>query len=329
MLALYQSVRFAALIVTLVSLCLPSAAARAQTDPDRRRLQSEAIRLLERGMAAEAEEVLAPVADLEPPSAILEALLGAAQFMNRRYLAAEETLQRAVALGQRDLRTYYFLGSVLWENGNLEAAEKVCLQAIETHGSQVPVAHLLGRLYLWQGRYGEASEWLGRAASQSSQSVDLWLDLAGALEGAGRLEEALGALERAVSLAPEHYQVRYGLARLLARNGDREAANDQLALYRELLEEDQQRTLEEGLLRAQIERAYELLQQGDERGAARQLESLPLTVEVLVARAEVAQRAGDRQAALTALEQAVALDPSRGDLRSRLAAARLAEDSTE
>jgi Flp pilus assembly protein TadD len=280
-------------------------------------------------MAAEAEEVLAPVADLEPPSAILEALLGAAQFMNRRYLAAEETLQRALALGQRDLRTYYFLGSVLWENGNLEAAEKVCLQAIEVHGSQVPVAHLLGRLYLWQGRYEEASEWLGRAASQSSQSVDLWLDLAGALEGAGRLEEALRALERAVSLAPEHYQVRYGLARLLARSGDREAANDQLALYRELLEEDQRRTLEEGRLRARIERAYELLQQGDEEGAIRQLESLPLTVEVLVARAEVAQRVGDRQAALTALEQAVALDPSRGDLRSRLAAARLAEDSTE
>ena len=171
MFALPQIARFAVLGLVILGTSTSSLGAQSGSDTDLRRLQSEAIRLLERGQAAEAEEILAPVADLEPPSARLQALLGAAQFMNRRYLAAEETLARAVSLGQRDLRTYYFLGSVLWENGKLDAAETVCLQAIEIHGPQLPVAHLLGRLYLWQGRYAEASEWLGRAASQSSQSV--------------------------------------------------------------------------------------------------------------------------------------------------------------
>ena len=280
-------------------------------------------------MAAEAEALLVPAADLEPPSASLQALLGAAQFMNRRYLAAEDSLRLAVALGQRDLRTFYFLGSVLWENGDLEESEKICRQAIELHGPQLPVVHLLGRLYLWQGRYAEASEWLGKAASQSSGSVDLWLDLAGALEGAGRLDEALRALNRAVTLAPEHYQVRYGLARLLNKSGDRQGANEQLVIYRRLLEEDQQRTLEDGRLRAQSEWGSELQRQGDAAAALAHLESLPLTVEVLVARAEISQQAGDRQTALLALERAVALDPSRSDLRARLAAARLAEGAVE
>lgn len=326
---LHQLHRLAVLAVAILGICAPGAAIQEPSATDRQAIQSEAIRLLERGMAAEAEAVLAPVADLEPPSAQLQALLGAAQFMNRRYLAAEETLQQAVSLGQRDLRTLYFLSSALWENGKLEASERACLQAIETHGPQVPVAHLLGRLYLWQGRFQEASEWLTRASAQGTQSVDLWLDLAGALEGADRLDEALGALNRAVALAPQHYQVRYGLARLLAKTGDRDTATQQLAIYRQLLEQDQRRTLEEGRLRAQIQRGYELGRQGELSAAVAHLESLPMTVDVLLARAELAQQAGDRQAAVVALEQAVALDPSRGDLRARLAAVRLVGDSTE
>lgn len=292
-------------------------------------LQREAIQLLEKGQAEEAVALLEPAVGQQPRSSQLLALLGMAQFLDRRYLAAEDSLRGAVELGQRDVRTFFYLSSVLWENGKLAQAEETCRRAIDLHGQQLPVAHLLGRLYLWQARYDEAVEWLEQTVSQSSESVDLWLDLAGALEGAGRQEGALQALGRAVELAPEHYQVRYGLARLLAKSGDQQAAQRELTLYRRLLQEDQQRTLREGRLRAQVDLGYDLLRQGEASAAAAHLEALPLSVEVLVAQAAVWQQLGDRQAALLALEQAVALDPGRDDLRARLAAARFGEETPE
>lgn len=326
---LHQTKRYAVsalLITSLIGRLLPGQAA---PDVNRTAVERQAIRLLESGQAEAAAAILEPVAGLEPVSPQLQSLLGTAQFLNRKYLVAEESLRRAVELGQRDLRTMFYLTSVLWENGELGQAEEACRQAIADHGPQLPLAHLLGRLLLWQGRYAEATEWLEQAVSSSSGSVDLWLDLAGALEGADRLEEALMALNRAVTLAPEHYQVRYGLARLLTKSGDRQGADLELATYRRLLEEDQQRTLREGRLRAQVDLGYELMRQGEAEAALTHLETLPLTVEVLVARADVWQQVGNRQAARIALEQAVALDPARGDLRARLAAARLAEGTRE
>jgi len=322
--------QFAALALFLIAGCssdLP--AAQAATEVNRAALEQEAIGLLESGQPEEAAVILELLARQDPNSSRLQALLGTAHFLDRKYLMAEESLRRAVDLGQSDLRTAYYLSSVLWENGDLEAAEESCRKGMAVHGPQLPLAHLLGRLYIWQGRYPEAAEWLEQAASQSSGSVDLWLDLAGALEGAGRLDESLAALSRAVRLAPEHYQVRYGLARLLTKSGDRQGAERELIIYRRLLEEDQQRTLREGHLQAQVEFASELARQGKYEAAMAHLESLPLTVEVLVARAEVWQRLGDREAALVVLEQAVALDPGRADLRARLATARLARDTTE
>ena len=130
---------------------------------------------------------------------------------------------------------------------------------MESHGNQLPLVHLLGRLYLWRGQYEEAEVWLEKATTMSPRSVDLWLDLAGALDGAGRLEEALAAYRRAVELAPEHYQARYGLARTLARTGKTESAQQELVIYRRLLEEDQRRTQQEGLERSQIDLGYDYL----------------------------------------------------------------------
>lgn len=326
---LQKAKRYAASALLIASFICRLLPGQQAPGVNRAAVEREAIRLLERGQTEEAEAVLEPVTGLEPVSPRLMSLLGTAQFLNRKYLMAEETLRRAVELGQGDPRTMFYLTSVLWENGDLGRAEEVCRQAMAAHGPQLPLAHILGRLLLWQGRYSEAAEWLEKAVSRSSGSVDLWLDLAGALEGANRLDEALMALNRAVALAPEHYQVRYGLARLLTKSGDRQGADRELANYRRLLEEDQERTLREGRLRAQVDLGYELMRQGEAEAAITHLDSLPLSVEVLVARAAVWQDLGDREAAQVALEQAVALDPGRGDLRAKLAALRLAEGSVE
>lgn len=283
------------------------------------------LTLLEQGETETAETLLVTALDRQPDAPRLLALLGAARYLNRKYLAAEPPLSRAVELGQRDLTTYYYLTSTLWENGRWAAAEKICLTALEADANQLPLVHLLGSLYLWQGRYQEASVWLEKAAAMSPRSVDLWLDLAGALDGAERFDDALIAYRRAVNLAPDHYQVRYGLARSLARTGDTEGAQQELTIYRRLLEEDQQRTQQEGLERSRIDLGYDYLRQGNAEAAIAHLEGLMMTADRQMALAVAYRQGGEPQAAIAALEMAVARWPERQDLRAQLAAARLAE----
>ena len=78
-------------------------------------------------------------------------------------------------------------------------------------------------------------------------------------------------------------------------------------------------------MQSQIDLGYEYLRQGEAVAAISHLGSLPVSVDVLAALASAYQRTGDREAALAALERAVALSPERQDLRARLAESRLAE----
>ena len=313
------------LAFSLVAWCLVLASVAGAQEAGPTPSVNEIVRLLEQGETEAAESLLETVLERQPDAPRVLSLLGTARYLNRKYLAAEQPLRRAVELGQRDLSTHYYLISTLWENGRLEEAETFCLAALESHGRQLPLVHLLGRLYLWQGRYEEAAVWLQRATIMSPGSVDLWLDLAGALDGAERLEEALAAYRRAVDLAPEHYQARYGLARMLARNGKTESAQQEFVIYRRLLEGDQLRTQQEGLERSQIDLGYDYLRQGRVDAALAHLEKLPLTADRQVALARAYRQAGDAAAAVAALENAVAISPERKDLRGQLAAARLAE----
>ena len=309
-----------AIVLTLVLAGLAEAQEAAQTPS-----MQDILTLLEQGETKAAEALLVTALDRQPDAPRLLALLGTARYLNRKHLAAEEPLRRAVELGRRDLTTYYYLTSTLWENGRFAAAETICLTALETHGNQLPLVHLLGRLYLWQGRHQEAEVWLERATTMSPRSVDLWLDLASALDGAERFDEALVSYRRAVDLAPEHYQARYGLARMLARTGDAEAAQHELVIYRRLLEEDQQRTQLEGLQRSRLDLGYDYLRRGEIDAAIAHLEGLPMTTDRQVALARAYRQAGNPKAAIAALEEAVAMSPAREDLRAQLAAVRLAE----
>jgi Flp pilus assembly protein TadD len=302
----------------------PEGNAQAEVD---RTLERQVLMLFEQEEWEKAEALLMDVLTNQPEASQVLAWLGTARYMNRRYRTAEAPLRKAVELGQTDLGTQYYLASTLWENGRLAEAEAFCRQAIEVSGEQLPLVHLLGRLHLWQGEFGLAREWLERAVAMSPRSLDLWLDLAGALAGEERTEEALNAYRRAVELAPEHYQVRYGLARMLARSGDSAGAARELALYRELLEEDQGLTQQQGLLQSQIDLGYELLRQGQTTQAIAHLEALPINAEVLSALASAYDQLGDRKAALDALERAVAMAPDRQDLRARLAVMRLRESA--
>jgi len=199
----------------------------------------------------------------------------------------------------------------------------VLREAKARSGDSFPAVYQLGRLLLWTSRFEEAADLLERCAVQAPSAADVQLDLARALDGAGRTDRALEAFGRAVELAPEHSEMRYGLAMALMRSGDRQAAQAELEVYSGLYEDEQRQTMQAGLERARIARGRELVRQGRAEEAVAHLSELPESAESLSALAGALRAQGDLQGAADRLAGAVALEPDRADLRALLNEIRL------
>ncbi len=163
-----------------------------------------------------------------------------------------------------------------------------------------------------------------RRAVEVQPAPDAVLDLARALDRAGKSGEALAAYRRAIELAPRSYTAHYGLAQLLARSGEREAAQQALATYERLYAAEQERTRRAGWERARLDHGWELLDAGEVEAAARHFAGLAESAESLAGLAAARSRLGDHRGAVAALERAVTLAPERTDLRRLLAEERLA-----
>lgn len=286
-------------------------------------LSGSARRALRRAAYGEAEELLVAALELAPERPELLALLGRARLLDGRYEEAEAPLERLVGLGAADGESLVHYGAALWENGRLELAEDVFRRAV-TAGPEAGLARCqLGRLLLWQGRYEEALPPLRACAAADPQSVEALLDLARALAGAGESAEAVGTFRHAAELAPAHSEIRYGLAQALRASDDAEGAARELAVYRRLYEEDQRRTMEEGLETVRVARGRELLRRGETEAAIVHLRSLPPSPDSLAVLAAALRQAGEPDAAVETLQRAVALAPDRTDLRMLLNEMRL------
>jgi Flp pilus assembly protein TadD len=262
--------------------------------------------------------------ELAPSSAAVHALHGRAQLSLRRFRLAASSLERARQLGDGSLRTTLYLAAARWENGDLAGSEEMYREAVaRTAAAPLPL-HQLGRLLLWQGRYEDALVPLRQAAARTAE-LDVRLDLARALDRAGRDEEAIAAYRLVVEAEPEHPRAHYGLGRALARLGRAEEAARHLAIHERLYLEDQQRTRQTGLLDVEPDTARAETAAGRPDAALGRLAPLPETPDVLAARAAAHRRAGDLRAAVAALERAVAAAPEREDLRALLRDARIVE----
>lgn len=314
-------------VLVLVASAVAAPAAAATGEP-----LAEARRALAEERYAAVEELLA--GDPAGDTAAGRLLRGRAALLDERHAAGAEHFERAVELGADEPRTHLYLGAAYWESGRFEAAEEVYERALaraEASGGSASARlflplHQLGRLRLWRGRAADAVEPLERAAVLAPAAPDVALDLARALEGAGEAERALAAYRRAVALAPASTHARWGLARLLARGGDRAAAERELAIYRRLYEDEQERVRAEGLERARLDRGRRLLAAGDAGAAAAAFRELGESPDALAGLGRALVAAGEREAGAAALERAVALAPDRRDLRRLLAELRMSRE---
>ena len=267
--------------------------------------------------------VLNKAAEMRPDDAELQFLLGKAHTQNRDFEAAEAPLRRSIELGSEDPSVLVYLGAILWESGRMAEAEPVYRQAIEaTDRAFMPLSQL-GRLLLWQGQFEDAAQLLQEAAQKNPRDVGTLFDLAEALRGSNQAEEAIATYRRVVLLAPKLNKAHYGLAMLLARQGDREGSKAEFEIYNQLIlaaeEGNRMAEIEEG----EVDRAGLMLRQGQDEAAIAHLESLEETVEVDLAKAQAYRAAGRLDDAVESLQRAVAFDPSRQDVRQMLASIRM------
>lgn len=259
-----------------------------------------AERALSEGRPDDAIELYRAQAAERPRDAGAHAMLGRTLALADRYGEAATALERAVELGAADVRTLLYLGSALWESGRPEAADPVLARAVESAagtGAELLAHHQLGRLRLWAGRPAEAIPSLERALALRPSADDIALDLARALDGAGRTDDAIAAYRRVIDASPDSHHARWGLAQVLARAGRRDEAGEQLRVYRELYDADQERTRRIRRVESLVDLAHARALEGDHAGAAE------------------------------ALEEAVGLDPDDENLRRLLARERLAAGS--
>jgi Tfp pilus assembly protein PilF len=309
--------------LTLLSAQLICGPATAQLPSPTVTAESGRLALAERWLESElyekAEILLEAAVEANPDSARAWTLLGRSRALDRRYRLAEAPLRRAAELAPDNLEVLLLLGSTLWENGALEEAERVLIEARSATGGDPMLAeHQLGSLWLWQGRFEPAAEALGRVARQRPEWHLVWLELARAHQGLGELESARREFRRYLLRVPDDLSAHYGLAAVLAALEEPDLAAEALRTFAALSARDRARNLETGRAQAGADHAIYLASTGRRTEAVAHLRSLPGSEPVLVTLARLLRQGGDLEGAIASLEQAVALDPSRADLRALL-----------
>lgn len=191
-------------------------------------LQSEGVRDLHNGKAADATKAFMSAVQLDPSSAnhMYLGLALAASDMKSGILE----LTKALELDPMNARAHLNMGTVYLQAGQEYLAKSEFEKALQID-PWFPEAHNNIGLLLSQSQQAEQAEKHFRlAADLNPQYLEAVFNLGLSLRALNRLDDALGAFRRAAALAPENAQVQYALGLTLKDRGD--ATGGQAALDR-------------------------------------------------------------------------------------------------
>jgi tetratricopeptide (TPR) repeat protein len=160
------------------------------------------------GARAAAEAALAG----QPDSTPLLALAGLAAARSGDSRGAAEHFRRALALDPGDLAIRINLATALVAAAELEEAGQVCAVG----GTDPRLLRLAAYVDQEQGRHSDAARSYEKVVAAFPGDFESWNNLGNARAGAGDLDGAIEALERAIALRPDMARIHLNLSDVLA-----------------------------------------------------------------------------------------------------------------
>ena len=190
----------------------------------------------------EATEVFAASIPRQPKSARLRVGLGIAQYSLGEYRQAVQAFCEAADLAPSDPRPYQFLGEMYGVSPDVSGEISTRLERfVQTHPTNA-LAHFHYAMSLWKAgadappanEMRRIETLLTRAVTLDPKMANGFLQLGILLADQKRTLEAIQALRRAVRLQPDLSRAHYRLAQLYQRTGQKDAAERELAIFRQL-----------------------------------------------------------------------------------------------
>jgi len=140
--------------------------------------------------------------------------------------AASLAFIQALLIGTSDPDSLYLLGSVQYELGEFEQAEKALSQLVKAKPEHGAAHFMLAQVYRMTGRLGESGEALVMALKADPTNTDAHWQLGNWFRDFGDFEEAVDEYERALEADPEHVASLFNLGCVLVRLGERERVRE-------------------------------------------------------------------------------------------------------
>jgi superkiller protein 3 len=271
-------------------------------------LANEGLVRLSLGEAQAALVPLTAAVTLEPDNANAHANLARAYWdLGNRDAAAVEA-KKAASLDPSDWRSR-MISALTGEGG--DASLSAALKLAPKKGLTAADRGLLGEAYTARKDYGAAYEQYSEAAKLEPASAEWLRKQAEALVSRNKPTDAIAMYRKALQKDTRDLESRLALAGLLEKKGDRSGAEEQL---KRALEQDPT------AWSARVKLGELLLAGGDVDGAVDEFESAKVAglqpadlADILVLEGNAFDRRQMFPQAISAYQQALALDPSRGD----------------
>ena len=167
--------------------------------------------------------------------------------IQEKFTDAIEEYRRVLTLAPRLPGIHYRIGRLLLAGERspsvLDAARQEFKEELQLNPADPAAEYELGEMAREARNWNEAIEHFGRAVRSEPNFASALVGLGKSLVSAGRAAEAVAPLEKAVKLTPGDPVAHYQLSFAYRRVGRDAEAQKELALYRQLFEEQQRASL--------------------------------------------------------------------------------------
>ncbi|HVO10898.1 MAG TPA: tetratricopeptide repeat protein [Vicinamibacteria bacterium] len=214
----HSLVRRAAPVLLLAVLASP---ALAQSPPDAEMHFTTGVSHLREGRVDLALDEFKRAAKADPKNPYFQKGLGQAYAAKGEWALAIAALRKALELNPYYVDTRNDLGYALVMSGDREGGKKEFLTAFSDPMNPAPEisAYNLGRAYLEEKNYAEATNWLRTSVNRNKAYSLPYLLLAETLLATGRADDAIVQLEAGVREAPKDPDLLLALGRAYLKVG--------------------------------------------------------------------------------------------------------------